>query len=197
MLYPYLTTHRLIPRRVNFRSKIVLGPALYSAITLDAPHLGQAVGLSSSVISLSTVTFLTAFYALFDASTDGLAAAHVDLRPLVIPVRSRVDPLEFGQGTRELAKGPLEPDFQRVDVHEFPTSSRGRLRLVPQIRAIASATTPAARQSSILYAISSRFSVSSKVSSQHRRKSMEAVPEACGQVHSNPSHCAISFRLFE
>src|SRR4051794_22569586 len=54
-----------------------------------------------------------------NASTDRLAAAHIDLRPLIIPIRSRVDPLEFGQGTRELTKGPLEPDFQRVDVHKF------------------------------------------------------------------------------
>src|SRR5271166_2620905 len=66
-----------------------------------------------------------------------------------------------------------------------------------QMRAMASETTAAARQSSMLYIINSRRSPSSKVSSQHRLKRMEALPEACGQAHSNPSHRAISFRLFE
>src|SRR5713101_9478628 len=50
------------------------------------------------------------FDRLFDTSADRFVSAHIDFRPLVVPIRSRVDLLEFGPCTRALAEGPLEAE---------------------------------------------------------------------------------------
>src|SRR5712671_990340 len=57
------------------------------------------------------------FGRVFDASPDCVVGAHIHPGPLVIPIRRRIDLLEFGQCTRELAEGALETDLEGTDVY--------------------------------------------------------------------------------